>query len=115
MDDEFATEVWGALANVDWYNPQKNLKASYSFRAAGGLIAEMRGEGDYMDWYCSGPYAIVNEYIAMSMKKLGWIADTLPSVCDEPKCIKAAECCSSIDGKYRVTCYEHSGFNKEKE
>lgn len=113
MEDSFAAEVWSALASVTWHNPSRNLLGyAYSFRSAGALIAEMRGEGHYMDWYCSGPYAIVSDYIAMSMKKLGWIADVLPDVCDEPKCIKDAGCGWLDNDIYRRTCYEHSSFNK---
>jgi hypothetical protein len=41
-------EVWPILTEKDWY---------CSWRAAGGIIAEIRMEGDYMDWYCSGPPA----------------------------------------------------------
>lgn len=119
MDDSFATEVWCALANVDWHNPGRNLlNVSYSFRAAGGLIEELRGSEDnmgYMTWYCSGPDSCVSDYIAMSMKKKGWIADTLPVVCDEPKCVKASGCGFPIEGGYRNTCFEHSKFNEEKE
>ena len=38
-------EVIPILANKTW---------SCSWRYAGGIIADMRGEGDYIDWYCSG-------------------------------------------------------------
>ena len=32
----------------------KNLKWSCSWRYAGGIVADMREQGDYIDWYCSG-------------------------------------------------------------
>lgn len=38
-------EVWPILKDQRW---------SCSWRYAGGIIADMREEGDYMDWYCSG-------------------------------------------------------------
>jgi hypothetical protein len=38
-------EVWPILKNQRW---------SCSWRYAGGIVADMRGEGDYVDWYCSG-------------------------------------------------------------
>jgi hypothetical protein len=38
-------DVWPVLKNETW---------SASWRYAGGIIADMLGKGDYMDWYCSG-------------------------------------------------------------
>ena len=38
-------EVWTILKDQVW---------SCSWRHAGGIVADMRGEGDYIDWYCSG-------------------------------------------------------------
>lgn len=38
-------EVWSQLKDQTW---------GCSWRYAGGIIADMRGEGDYIDWYCSG-------------------------------------------------------------
>jgi len=38
-------EVWPQLKNQTW---------SCSWRYAGGIVADMRGSGDYIDWYCSG-------------------------------------------------------------
>jgi hypothetical protein len=38
-------EVWPTLKGETW---------SCSWRHAGGIIADMREEGDYIDWYCSG-------------------------------------------------------------
>lgn len=38
-------DVWPVLKDERW---------SCSWRYAGGIIADMQGEGDYIDWYCSG-------------------------------------------------------------
>ncbi|MDP2410328.1 MAG: hypothetical protein Q8M26_08585 [Pseudolabrys sp.] len=107
QNDEIATQVWSALANVTWYHPESKQEAGYSFRAAGGLIADLRGNGDYMDWYCSGPYATVSDRIGRAMKKLGWIADTMPEICDEPGCLEFVSCWTPTEGGYRNTCGKH--------
>ena len=38
-------DVWTILKDHVW---------TCSWRSAGGIVANMRGEGDYIDWYCSG-------------------------------------------------------------
>jgi hypothetical protein len=37
--------TWPILTDQKW---------SVSWRRAGGIVADMRQEGDYIDWYCSG-------------------------------------------------------------
>ncbi len=43
--DFVKNDVWPILTEERW---------SCSWRYAGGIIADMRQEGDYIDWYCSG-------------------------------------------------------------
>jgi hypothetical protein len=38
-------DVWTILKDQTW---------ACTWRSAGGIVANMRGEGDYIDWYCSG-------------------------------------------------------------
>jgi hypothetical protein len=38
-------DTWPRLTDQVW---------SCSWRYAGGIVADMCGKGDYMDWYCSG-------------------------------------------------------------
>ena len=45
---------------------------SCTFRYAGGLIAEIRGEGNCMDWYCSYQDGVVSEEIEKALGSLGW-------------------------------------------
>lgn len=70
-DDALCCEMWSALANQDWKHVNGDT-AGYSFRAAGDLIAAVIGRGDYMDWYCSGPYADVSERIEVALAAEGW-------------------------------------------
>ncbi len=44
-NDFVKNEVWPLLTEQTW---------SASWRSAGGIVANMVGEGDYIDWYCSG-------------------------------------------------------------
>jgi len=92
--DAYAQNIYAALCNQDW---QKNevwplLKGEHwgcSWRYAGGIVADMRESGDYIDWYCSGirgeqgidyepPLTFVSEgtvteEIQEDFFKLGWI------------------------------------------
>jgi hypothetical protein len=57
--EHYAQNLYAAICNNDF---MKNdvwpiLKKQYwhcSWRYAGGIVADMRQQGDYIDWYCSG-------------------------------------------------------------
>ena len=70
-DSSFAETMWQALANITWLNTNGD-DASYSFRAAGDLVAAIRGEGNYLDWYCCRDDAIVSDEIANALATKGW-------------------------------------------
>jgi hypothetical protein len=58
-DQAYAQNLYAALCNTDWQHQDvwtklKNTTWSCSWRYAGNIIADLREEGDYMDWYCSG-------------------------------------------------------------
>ena len=83
-------EVWPRLKNEYW---------SCSWRSAGGLIARLRNEGDYMDWYCSGigglgngdeigvkgyvPESVVTDEIRQDLFAIGWTVDPYPDQPDQ--------------------------------
>jgi hypothetical protein len=70
--EAYAQNLYAAMCNNEFQQnavwPQlKNQTWSCSWRYAGGIIADMRGEGDYMDWYCSG---IIGEVDADTYAKM---------------------------------------------
>jgi hypothetical protein len=93
--DTYAQNLYAALCNVDWmkcevWNILKDQTWGCSWRHAGGIIADMRVRGDYIDWYCSGigdglgngdadgtkgyvSEGTVTDEIANDIKQLGWI------------------------------------------
>lgn len=70
-DEQVGHEMWSALANVDWVH-ENGDDAGYTFRAAGDLVAAIRGSGMYMDWYCASPSGVVSERVEKAMATQGW-------------------------------------------
>ena len=59
LDDRYAQNLYAALCNTEWQKLDvmpllKNQRWYCTWRSAGGIVADMRKEGDYLDWYCSG-------------------------------------------------------------
>jgi len=57
--ESYAQNVYAALCNNAFQKLEvvpvlKNEVWSCTWRYAGGLVADIRCEGGYMDWYCSG-------------------------------------------------------------
>ena len=55
----YAQNLYAAICNNDFQKLDvlpilKNQTWSASWRSAGGIIADMQEQGDYINWYCSG-------------------------------------------------------------
>ncbi len=96
-DKLYAQNLYAAMCNNDFIKREmwpilKDQKWSCSWRYAGGIVAHMRQEGDYIDWYCSGirnddpneeskpvegrnyvSESVVTEEIENDLYKLGWL------------------------------------------
>ena len=57
--DSYAQNLYAALCNMRWQKRDvitvlKDEYWSCTWRSAGGIVADIQGKGDYIDWYCSG-------------------------------------------------------------
>lgn len=95
--DNYAQNLYAALCNNEFQHNDIisrlcNQIWSCSWRYAGGVVADIRLEGDYIDWYCSGmgglfkiegadlpresnyvAEGIVTDEIRTDLFRLGWI------------------------------------------
>ena len=71
--EKYAQNLYSAMCNNEFQRRDvmpilKNETWHCSWRYAGGIVADMREEGDYIDWYCSGindgAAAFSNGYVA---------------------------------------------------
>jgi hypothetical protein len=82
----YAQNLYAALCNNDFQKADvmpilTDQLWHCSWRYAGGIIAHMRQEGDYIDWYCSGysesegvvSEATVTDEVRDDFGRLGWI------------------------------------------
>lgn len=58
-DDVYAQNLYAALCNNEFTKNEvfpilQEKRWSCSWRHAGGIIADIKQKGDYIDWYCSG-------------------------------------------------------------
>ncbi len=97
--DDYAQNLYAALCNNDFQRNDvmpilKSETWGCSWRSAGGIVSDMRGEGDYIDWYCSGirgnpaddpdnsvtqkhvGEGVVTDEIREDLFKLGWLIVT---------------------------------------
>jgi hypothetical protein len=92
-DDMYAQNLYAAMCNQEWqyqdvWTVLTDRTWSCSWRSAGAIVADIRGEGDYMDWYCSGSLGnpdnhghtprcyvdegVVTDEIRWDLAQIGW-------------------------------------------
>ena len=96
--DGYAQNLYAAMCNNDFIklevvpilrqDPDRDYWSA-SWRSAGGIVADMRQQGDYIDWYCSGigeglgngdpdrvkgyvPEGFITDEIRNDLQQLGW-------------------------------------------
>jgi hypothetical protein len=97
--ESYAQNLYAAMCNMRFVrkemfpylrqDPDKDLWSA-SWRSSGGIVADMREQGDYIDWYCSGigeglgngdiwgtkgyvPEGQITDEIQEDLLRLGWI------------------------------------------
>jgi len=85
MQDTYAQNLYAALCNNDFVKNEiipilREETWHCSWRYAGGIVADLRGEGDYIDWYCSGIRGLSDynhEEGAQYMEEQGYVVEGL--------------------------------------
>lgn len=91
--ESYAQNLYAAMCNMRWQKLDvfpilKEELWSVTWRSAGGIVAELQGQGDYLSWYCSGiggangyeddiregfvNESVVTDEIREDLRKLGW-------------------------------------------
>jgi hypothetical protein len=67
---DYCKRFYATLCNNELH--KKNDVTGYSWRATGGLIADILCFGDYMDWYCSGNEGWIDVEVQQDLLDMGW-------------------------------------------
>lgn len=85
--DSYTQNLYAAICNNelirnDVFDILVNNRISFSWRAIAGILSNIRNNGDYMEYYCSGSLidgspdyvqeSFVTDEILQDLKKLGW-------------------------------------------
>jgi hypothetical protein len=97
--ESYSQNIYSAICNNDFQKLEvipvlKGETWGASWRSAGGIVADMRQEGDYINWYCSGignkdtgyglshdqteatagyvPEGCITDEIRCDLQRLGW-------------------------------------------
>lgn len=70
----YCKKFYAAMCNTNVYKVGAEGEWGVSWRSAGGLVADILGEGDYLNWYCSGNEGYVDDEIADDLNEIGWVA-----------------------------------------
>ncbi|MGD2073220.1 MAG: hypothetical protein PVG65_07010 [Candidatus Thorarchaeota archaeon] len=80
LDLEFATNVYRALCNMQWKHVESGYTYGCTWRAAGGVVANIRGLGEkYTEFYCSGREGEVDLEVKYLLKEMGWVPKPYPN------------------------------------
>jgi len=94
-NSDFAGELYSSLCNIEWVDLEAKLPEgvdamvdklngvtynttwSCSWRAAGGIVADLRNKylkanEDYMDWYCRGNEGYVSDLVLHTLAQHGF-------------------------------------------
>lgn len=74
----YSQNLYAALCNNEFKKDEKTW--SCSWRHSGGIVANLREEGDYINWYCSGigseaPYvgeSVITDEVRKDIEGFGW-------------------------------------------
>ena len=96
-NETYAQNLYAAMCNNVFQRNEvcPRLRDEYwscSWRSAGGIVAELRGQGDYIDWYCSGIMGVgeadsfqgyvsestVTDEIRQDLFAIGWTVEPYP-------------------------------------
>lgn len=84
----YSQNLYAAMCNNLFYKGEKEWACSW--RYAGGIVADLNEQGDYIDWYCSGirgtddddngyvGEGFVTEEVRSDLLKLGWVVKPYP-------------------------------------
>ena len=88
----YCQQLYSSLCNNKFFYGDKEWTCSW--RMAGGIVADIIKDGNYLDWYCSGNESFVTDEIKLDLMMMGWIVKPYEA---KQKRLEALEKLSDLD------------------